>query len=74
MAGLNRKDFSRQKIRVETSWLEKEETMTRIAILCFVLIVVAVFGLVALSNWQIPAPTTVINKVIPNDELAKYSE
>ena len=53
---------------------KKEETMTRIAILFFVLIGVAVFGLVALSNWQIPAPTIVINKVIPNDKLATYSE
>lgn len=47
------------------------EKMTRIAIVFFVLSGVAIVGLVALSNWQIPAPTIAINKVIPNDKLAK---
>ena len=28
-------------------------------------------GLVVLSNWQIPAPTTTVNKVIPDDKLPK---
>ena len=41
--------------------------MTRIAILIFVLTGVAAIGLVVLYNWQIPAPATKIDKVIPND-------
>jgi hypothetical protein len=45
--------------------------MTRITILFFVLAGVAAMGLVVLSNWQIPAPTTSIDKVIPNDKLPK---
>jgi hypothetical protein len=43
--------------------------MTRIALLFFVLTGVAAIGLVILYNWQIPAPTTTIDKVIPNDTL-----
>jgi hypothetical protein len=45
--------------------------MTRIAILSLILTGGIVVGLVVLSNWQIPAPTTVIDKVIPNDKLQK---
>jgi hypothetical protein len=45
--------------------------MTRIAILFFVLTGAAAISLVVLSNWQIPAPTIPIDKVIPNDKLPK---
>lgn len=45
--------------------------MTRIAILLFILTGVVAVGLVVLSNWQIPAPITAIDKVIPNDKLQK---
>ena len=45
--------------------------MTRIAILFFVLTGGVAIGLVVLSNWQIPAPTAEINKVIPNEKLPK---
>ena len=45
--------------------------MTRIAILFFVLTGVAAIGLIVLSNWQIPAPTIAIDKVIPNEKLPK---
>ena len=45
--------------------------MTRIAILFFVLTGLTAIGLVVLSNWQIPAPTVAINKVISNETLPK---
>ncbi len=45
--------------------------MTRFAIVCFILVSFSAVGLVVLSNWQIPAPTSAINKVIPNDSLPK---
>ena len=45
--------------------------MTRIAILFFILTGVFAVGLVVLSNWQIPAPISAIDKVIPNDKLQK---
>ena len=45
--------------------------MTRIAILFFFLTGVIVVGLIVLSNWQIPAPITAIDKVIPNEKLQK---
>jgi len=45
--------------------------MTRIAILFFVLTGGVAIGLVILSNWQIPAPTTAIDKVIPDEKLPK---
>ena len=45
--------------------------MTRIAILFFILTGVTAVGLVVLSNWQIPAPISAIDKVIPNDKLQK---
>ena len=47
------------------------ENMTRIAILFFILTGVIAVGLVVLSNWQIPAPITAIDKVIKNDKLPK---
>ena len=45
--------------------------MTRIAFLFLILIGGIAVGLVVLSNWQIPAPITVIDKVIANDKLQK---
>jgi hypothetical protein len=45
--------------------------MIRIAMLFFVLTGLAAVGMIVLSNWQIPAPTTAIDKVIPNDKLPK---
>ena len=45
--------------------------MTRFAILFLILTGGIAVGLVVLSNWQIPAPITVIDKVIPNDKLQK---
>ncbi len=45
--------------------------MTRIAILFLTLTGGIAVGLIVLSNWQIPAPVTEIDKVIPNDKLQK---
>ncbi|MBL6595219.1 MAG: hypothetical protein ISP43_00115 [Candidatus Puniceispirillum sp.] len=45
--------------------------MTRFAILFFVFTGLTAIGLVVLSNWQIPAPTVAINKVIANETLPK---
>jgi hypothetical protein len=45
--------------------------MTRIAILFLILTGLTAVGLVVLSNWQIPAPLTAIDKVISNDKLPK---
>ncbi|MFZ8923528.1 MAG: hypothetical protein ACO208_00530 [Candidatus Puniceispirillaceae bacterium] len=45
--------------------------MTRFAVLFFVLTGLTAVGLVVLSNWQIPAPTVAINKVISNETLPK---
>ena len=45
--------------------------MTRITTLIFFLTGVTLAGLVLLSNWQIPAPTIAINKVISNENLPK---
>jgi hypothetical protein len=45
--------------------------MIRIAMLFFALTGLAAVGMIVLSNWQIPAPTTAIDKVIPNDKLPK---
>ena len=42
-----------------------------ILVLVLVLIVVAVGGFVVLANWDVPAPTTTMEKVIPNDRLAQ---
>tara|TARA_B100001057_G_scaffold64647_1_gene58375 strand:- start:565 stop:777 length:213 start_codon:yes stop_codon:yes gene_type:complete len=47
------------------------EDMTRFAILFMILTGGIAVGLVVLSNWQIPAPITAIDKVIPNDKLQK---
>ena len=56
-----------QKIRAK----KFGENMTRIAILFLILTGGIAVGLVVLSNWQIPAPTTAIDKVIPNEKLQK---
>ena len=45
--------------------------MTRISIILFMLAGLSAAGLVVLSNWQIPSPTVVINKVISNETLPK---
>ena len=45
--------------------------MIRIAILIFFLIGLTAVGLIILSNWQIPAPTIAIHKVISNENLPK---
>ena len=45
--------------------------MTRIMISIFFLTSVTLVGLILLSNWQIPAPTIAINKVISNENLPK---
>jgi hypothetical protein len=45
--------------------------MTRISIIFLMLTGLAAVGLVVLSNWQIPSPTVVINKVIFDETLPK---
>ena len=45
--------------------------MTRISIIFLMLAGLSAVGLVVLSNWQIPAPTVPINKVISNEALPK---
>ena len=47
------------------------DEMTRFAILFFVFTGLTAIGLVVLSNWQIPAPTVAVNKVIANETLPK---
>ena len=45
--------------------------MTRISIIFLILAGLSATGLVVLSNWQIPSPTGVINKVISDETLSK---
>jgi ABC-type transport system involved in cytochrome bd biosynthesis fused ATPase/permease subunit len=45
--------------------------MARIGIFLIFFIGLVSAGLIALSGWQIPAPTVVVNKVIPNENLPK---
>ncbi len=45
--------------------------MTRVSIIFLLLAGLFAVGLVVLSNWQIPAPTVAINKVISNETLPK---
>jgi len=40
-----------------------------VKIVLVVLVVVLVGGLVLLATWDMPAPTTTIEKVIPNDRF-----
>lgn len=42
-----------------------------VLILILVLIVVAAGGFVVLASWDIPAPTTTMEKVIPSERLAQ---
>ena len=59
------------KIRGPKSLRGYKKDMTRISIIFFVLAGLSAAGLVVLSNWQIPSPTVVINKVISNETLPK---
>jgi hypothetical protein len=52
-------------------WLIDGDDMSKVAIFGVVLVGLAAAGLVVLSSWQIPAPTTTVNKVIPDDKLPK---
>ena len=45
--------------------------MARIGIFLIFFIGLVSAGLIALSGWQIPTPTVVVNKVIPNENLPK---
>ena len=45
--------------------------MTRISIIFLMLAGLSAVGLAVLLNWQIPAPTVAINKVISNETLPK---
>ena len=45
--------------------------MNRIGIVLIVVAGLAAAGLIALSAWQIPAPTVAVNKVIPDDKLPR---
>jgi len=45
--------------------------MTRVSIVLLLLAGLSAVGLIVLSNWQIPAPTVAINKVISNETLPK---
>ena len=66
---------SGQKFRPEIAakkWLGGYgKDMTRISIIFLMLTGLAAVGLVVLSNWQIPAPTVAVNKVISNETLPK---
>lgn len=42
-----------------------------VLVLVLVLIVAAVAGFVVLASWDVPAPTTTMEKVIPNERLAQ---
>ena len=43
--------------------------MNRVGIVLVVIAGLVGAGLFALSAWKIPAPTTVVNKVIPDEKL-----
>lgn len=45
--------------------------MNRLGIVVIVIVGLGVAGLVALSSWDIPAPTVAINKVVSDDKLPK---
>lgn len=42
-----------------------------LVVLILALIVVAVGGFVVLASWDVPAPTTTMEKVIPSERLAQ---
>ena len=56
--------------KVAPLWLVDRDDMSKLAIFGVVFGLLAA-GLVVLSSWQIPAPTTTVNKVIPDDKLPK---
>ncbi|MDB2324203.1 hypothetical protein N9W44_01375 [Alphaproteobacteria bacterium] len=43
--------------------------MNRFGIVVIVIVGLCAAGLVALSSWNIPAPTVAINKVVPDENL-----
>ena len=45
--------------------------MNRVGIVLVVVAGLVAAGLIALSAWQIPAPTVDVNKVIPDDKLPR---
>ena len=45
--------------------------MSRMGIVLIVVAGLVAAGLIALSAWQIPAPTVVVNKVIPDEKLPR---
>ena len=46
--------------------------LKRPAVLLILILIVAFAGLLAfLANWDIPAPTTRIERVVPNDRLPR---
>ena len=47
------------------------ENMNRVGIIVIVIVGLFAAGLVALSSWNIPAPTTAINKVVSDENLPK---
>ena len=47
------------------------ENMTRVVIIVIVIVGLFAAGLAALSSWNIPAPTTAINKVVSDENLPK---
>ena len=77
--GLNKRDRKfRRKVPTQNGFengLKRRrgygKDMTRISIIFLMLAGLSAVGLVVLSNWQIPAPTVAINKVISNETLPK---
>lgn len=47
------------------------ENMNRVGIIVIVIVGLFAASLVALSSWNIPAPTTAINKVVSDENLPK---
>ena len=45
--------------------------MNRVGIIVIVIAGLGIAGLVALSSWNIPAPTTAINKVVSDENLPR---
>ena len=60
-----------EKARLLKKWLPKAGNMNRLGIVVIVIAGLGVAGLVALSSWDIPAPTVAINKVVSDDTLPK---
>ena len=56
---------------VEENGCQRRENMNRLGIVVIVIAGLGVAGLVALSSWDIPAPTVAINKVVSDDKLPK---